>query len=388
MTQQSAQTLTIRDTRSANWFWADNKAVDELLPILAPTNFSIYITLCRIAGDKSQCNPSVNTLAKRTGLSVDTIRRGLRKLVELNIVAISRENINGLDTPNTYTLLSLSKVGSFKTSTDASTSTHASTSIRASTSKQPAKSVVLGIAPVLVQEESLREEKKESKKEDFKTKTPLPPQAGDVVVDIQPSVEQVALQVKIQQPLAIKPITPNRQGIQRDVPNPPATPEEIAIAIRVIQRWIDTHGIKLRLPPQPGDMYFNCVVSRLRDGYKEQDLYDAIAGCLLDDFSMGRSEKGTKKWNDLTLICRMDQDKKINKVQYFINICDQYSGTSGQEISLARPNQLTAQPKQQFRMAMRAEQVTQDFEDLGKLIIQAKQAKEKTQVVEGEGNGY
>ena len=326
--------FTIRDTRSANWFWADNKAVDELLPILGATNFSIYITLCRIAGDKSQCNPSVNTLAKRTALSVDTIRRGLRRLLELNVIAISRDNINGLDLSNSYTLLNL---GNFKTSMGASTS------MGAGTSKQAENSVVTGIAPVLVLANSPQsplkirksesEDKKQSKREE--TKTPLPPQAGDVVEVTEPSFENFALEAKPEElkttisaapkVSAPKAVIANRQGIRRDQPRPPATAAENAIAIVVIQRWLDTHKVGLRIPPTPGDMYFNCVVSRLRDGYTEQDLYDGIQGCYLDDFSMGRSPASTKKWNDLTLICRVNQADNTNKLQYFINIFDESS---------------------------------------------------------------
>lgn len=45
------------------------------------------------------------------------------------------------------------------------------------------------------------------------------------------------------------------------------------------------------------------IRDRLRDGYSEEDLIDAIEGCALSDFHMGQNDRRTK-YNDLSLICR------------------------------------------------------------------------------------
>lgn len=45
------------------------------------------------------------------------------------------------------------------------------------------------------------------------------------------------------------------------------------------------------------------VRDRIRDGYTEQDLMDAIEGCALSDFHMGQNER-RQRYNDLSLICR------------------------------------------------------------------------------------
>lgn len=42
---------------------------------------------------------------------------------------------------------------------------------------------------------------------------------------------------------------------------------------------------------------------RLKDGYTEEDIRDAIEGCALSDWHMGQNER-RQKYNDLTLICR------------------------------------------------------------------------------------
>ena len=45
------------------------------------------------------------------------------------------------------------------------------------------------------------------------------------------------------------------------------------------------------------------IRDRLRDGYTEQDVKDAIDGCALSDFHMGQNDH-RQKYNDITLICR------------------------------------------------------------------------------------
>ena len=45
------------------------------------------------------------------------------------------------------------------------------------------------------------------------------------------------------------------------------------------------------------------IRDRIRDGYSEQDLLDAIEGCALSDFHMGQNDRRSK-YNDLSLICR------------------------------------------------------------------------------------
>ena len=45
------------------------------------------------------------------------------------------------------------------------------------------------------------------------------------------------------------------------------------------------------------------IKQRLLDGYSAQDLIDAIEGCALSDFHMGKNDRSSV-YNDIELICR------------------------------------------------------------------------------------
>jgi hypothetical protein len=57
------------------------------------------------------------------------------------------------------------------------------------------------------------------------------------------------------------------------------------------------------------------IIARLDQGYTEEEIKQAIDGCYLSDFHMGRSDRGTAVYNDLTLICRNG-----SKLEQFIAI--------------------------------------------------------------------
>lgn len=58
------------------------------------------------------------------------------------------------------------------------------------------------------------------------------------------------------------------------------------------------------------------IRQRLCDGYKKQDLLDAIEGCALSTFHMGQNDRSTV-YNDIELICRdakhVDQFLKVHE---------------------------------------------------------------------------
>ena len=75
---------------------------------LKATTFLVYSYLVCCAGNKGSCWPSLETISRKTGLSISTIQEHLKILEQRQLISKSRHRIDGgWGKNNVYTLLSL-----------------------------------------------------------------------------------------------------------------------------------------------------------------------------------------------------------------------------------------------------------------------------------------
>jgi hypothetical protein len=108
MTQQTL--FKIRDLRKKDQFKIDDKYLNGYAKICKANATLVYLSLCRHAEFESQKSfPSQNTIAFELGISVASVKRGIKKLTEYNIIKIQTEKMNGRFNNNTYFLLDKSE---------------------------------------------------------------------------------------------------------------------------------------------------------------------------------------------------------------------------------------------------------------------------------------
>ena len=84
---------------------------------LKATTFLVYSYLLCCAGNKSSCWPSLETISRKTGLSVSTVQEHLKILEQRQLISKSRHRIEGVSGKNNvYTLLSLDNPEVYRTS--------------------------------------------------------------------------------------------------------------------------------------------------------------------------------------------------------------------------------------------------------------------------------
>lgn len=74
---------------------------------LSPIQFTIYAYLVSCAGNKGYCWPSLDTIRRRTGLSISTIQDHLKVLQQRQIISKSKRKTATGHRNNVYTLLDL-----------------------------------------------------------------------------------------------------------------------------------------------------------------------------------------------------------------------------------------------------------------------------------------
>lgn len=75
---------------------------------LKATTFLVYSYLVCRAGNKGNCWPSLETISRKTGLSVSTVQEHLKILEQRQLISKCRHRVNGgWGKNNVYTLLSL-----------------------------------------------------------------------------------------------------------------------------------------------------------------------------------------------------------------------------------------------------------------------------------------
>ena len=90
---------------SDHYFRMYNKVFDL---DLKATTFLVYSYLVCCAGNKGSCWPSLETISRKTGLSISTVQEHLKILEQRQLNSKSRHRIDGgWGKNNVYTLLSL-----------------------------------------------------------------------------------------------------------------------------------------------------------------------------------------------------------------------------------------------------------------------------------------
>ena len=90
---------------SDHYFRMYNKVFDL---DLKATTFLVYSYLVCCTGTKVSCWPSLETISRKTGLSISTVQEHLKILEQRQLISKSRHRMDGgLGKNNVYTLLSL-----------------------------------------------------------------------------------------------------------------------------------------------------------------------------------------------------------------------------------------------------------------------------------------
>jgi len=95
----------IRDKRKENRYYIDNEFLNGYAKEVGAYGQGVYMALCRHAKDET-CFPSQNHLAVELGISVDSVKRGVKTLKEWNIIGVIRR---GKTQSNEYWLLDRSE---------------------------------------------------------------------------------------------------------------------------------------------------------------------------------------------------------------------------------------------------------------------------------------
>lgn len=96
----------IRDLRKKDQFKIDDVYLNGYARVCKPVATAVYNSLCRHAEFHSQrAFPSQELIAYQHNISVDTVSRAIKKLVEYNIVMVQKERKDGKFMNYVYTLL-------------------------------------------------------------------------------------------------------------------------------------------------------------------------------------------------------------------------------------------------------------------------------------------
>lgn len=118
---ESTQVI-VRDARKQGWWWVGNETLDIYLPVIGPSAWAVYCTLCRLAGvNRSATVPQVRIM-ECTGLSLPTIHKAIETLAtpEIALVSVTHQQAeNGRDLANCYELLEPILVGPRKIKAEA-----------------------------------------------------------------------------------------------------------------------------------------------------------------------------------------------------------------------------------------------------------------------------
>ena len=98
---QQNKLFKVRDKRKSNRYYIDNEFLNGYAKQVRAQGSLVYMALCRHAKNET-CFPSQKHLAIELGISITSIKRGIKKLKEYNIIRIIRR---GKTQSNEYWLL-------------------------------------------------------------------------------------------------------------------------------------------------------------------------------------------------------------------------------------------------------------------------------------------
>ena len=100
-------TITVRDQRAANRYWAHNAVMDLYAKQIGLTALAVYFVLCRHADNEGlESLPSHEAMAEILGTSAGTVKRALATLKDHGLIEVeARYNEYGGRARNAYRLL-------------------------------------------------------------------------------------------------------------------------------------------------------------------------------------------------------------------------------------------------------------------------------------------
>jgi len=103
---QKDKNLEIRDNRNKSMFRMDDEYLNGYARLCGTNATLVYLCLCRHADRHQESYPSVHTIAEKIGISRDSVMRGIKSLIEWNIITKERERkADARWLNNRYTLL-------------------------------------------------------------------------------------------------------------------------------------------------------------------------------------------------------------------------------------------------------------------------------------------
>ncbi len=96
--------IQIRDLRKGDWYWISKVLLDEYGRLIGPIGIAIYNCLAQHANQEGFCFPSHKYIADKIGASISSVQRGIRQLIDLEIIRKSRRRYH-----NVYYLLKLDR---------------------------------------------------------------------------------------------------------------------------------------------------------------------------------------------------------------------------------------------------------------------------------------
>jgi biotin operon repressor len=94
----------VRDNRGGNWFWLHNAILDSYGPRLGVYALSVYVALCRHAGQDQQTWVSQGKLAASLGAGRTSVNQAIAKLRDLGLIEVEDRTDSHGRTTSIYTL--------------------------------------------------------------------------------------------------------------------------------------------------------------------------------------------------------------------------------------------------------------------------------------------
>ena len=103
---EQQQLFKVRDLRKKDQFKIDDKYLNGYARVCGPNATLVYLSLCRHAEFESQkAFPSQNKIGFELGISVASVKRGIKSLSDYNIIKIDKEKMGGKFANNVYYLV-------------------------------------------------------------------------------------------------------------------------------------------------------------------------------------------------------------------------------------------------------------------------------------------
>ena len=107
--------IRIRDNRLFGFIQVDNIILDVFLPKIGPSAYVVYCILVRHSRE-SHAYPGIKCMEKETGMSRNTILKGIETLEQHELIHVVRSEKNGSRDHNEYWILDVSNFDTLKTS--------------------------------------------------------------------------------------------------------------------------------------------------------------------------------------------------------------------------------------------------------------------------------